>query len=239
MAAATERRPSGGWRGGARPCRSVLAARTGWRMLAGVRVALAAVLAGGVAAAGPARAAPPAAGKAAPPPLWIGVFDPKVPSHPPWDNPKLTPVAHGGAVRVLTPDHGPAASGDVVVVHVLLGKTAPGKVDRGAVVLSEFAFDQRDGDDGVIVMPAGTPVAFVAASKADVAAVRATLIHTEALTGVRRALDGLELGAIDVDADGKADLIATYGCTTWFNGACQSRGQFVLVRRGGRWTIVE
>lgn len=167
------------------------------------------------------------------------MFDPKLPAHPPWDNAKLTPVAHGGAVRVLASDRGPAASGDVVVVHPLLGKTAAGKVDRGAVVLSEFAFDQRDGDDGVIVLPGSTPVAFVAPSKPDVAAVRAALVRTEALAGVRKALDGVELGAIDVDADGKADVIATYGCTTWFDGACQSRGQFVLVRRGGRWTIVE
>jgi hypothetical protein len=127
----------------------------------------------------------------------------------------------------------------VVVVHPLLGKTAAGTVDKGAVVLGDFAFDQRDGDDGVIVLPGGTPVAFVAPTRADVAAVRAMLVRTEALAGVRRALDGLELGAIDVDADGKADMIATYGCTTWFDGACQSRGQFVLVRRGGRWTIVD
>jgi hypothetical protein len=198
---------------------------------------VAAVLVGGVAAAAPA----PATGKAAAAPLqlWIGVFDPRLPVHPPWDNPKLTPVSHGGAVRVLAPDQGPAASGDVVVVHPLLGKTALGKVDKGAVVLAEFAFDQRDGDDGVIVLPGATQVAFVAPSKADVAAVRATLVRTEALAGVRRALDGLEFGAVDVDADGKADVIATYGCTTWFDGACQSRGQFVLVRRGGRWAIVE
>jgi hypothetical protein len=176
---------------------------------------------------------------AAPAQLWIGVFDPKLPAHPPWDNAKLTPVSHAGAVRVLAPDHGPTASGDVVVVHPLLGKSAAGTVDKGAVVLSDFAFDQRDGDDGVIVLPGGTQVAFVAPSKADIAAVRATLVRTEAMSGVRRALDGLELGAIDVDADGKADVIATYGCTTWFDGACQSKGQFVLVRRGGRWAIVE
>jgi hypothetical protein len=196
-------------------------------------------LLGGVATAAPAPSVKPEAGKPAAPPLWIGVFDPRLPAHPPWDNAKLTPVVHGGAVRVLAPDRGAAASGEVVVVHPLLGKAATGKVDNGAVALAEFAFDQRDGDDGVIVLPGGTPVAFVAPSKADVAAVRATLVRTEALAGVRRALDGLELGAVDLDADGKADVIATYGCTTWFDGACQSRGQFVLVRRGGRWAIVE
>jgi hypothetical protein len=209
-------------------------------MLVGVRVVLAAVLLGGVAAAAPVPAVQSEAAKPpAQPPLWIGVFDPRLPAHPPWDHAKLTPVVHGGAVRVLAPDRGAAASGDVVVVHPLLGKLATGKVDKGAVALADFAFDQRDGDDGVIVLPGGTPVAFVAPSKADVAAVRATLVRTEALAGVRRALDGIELGAVDLDADGKADVIATYGCTTWFNGACQSRGQFVLVRRGGRWAIVE
>jgi hypothetical protein len=191
------------------------------------------------AAAKPVGASGP--GKPAPPPLqvWIGVFDPKLPAHPPWDNTKLTPVAHGGVVRVLTPATGAAASGEVVIVHPLLGKAAAGKVDKGAVDLAEFAFDQRDGDDGVIVLPGGTPVGFVAPSKTDVAAIRATLVRTEALAGVRRALDGLELAGVDVDGDGKADVVATYGCATWFDGSCQSKGQFVLARRGARWAIVE
>jgi hypothetical protein len=185
--------------------------------------------------------AAPAGKPAAPPPLpvWIGVFDPRLPVHAPWDNVKLTPVAHGGAVRVLTPESGAAASGEVVIVHPLLGKTATGKVDKGAVVLADFAFDQRDGDDGVIVLPGGTTVALVAPTKADVAAIKATLVRTEALAGVRRALDGIEVGAVDVDGDGKADVVATYGCAAWFDGACQSRGQFVLARRGARWAIVE
>jgi hypothetical protein len=203
-----------------------------------MRIALASLLLGGVAAATPASP-PGKAAPAAPLAIWIGVFDPGLPVHPPWDNAKLTPVAHGGAVRVLTPSNGPAASGDVVIVHPLLGKVATGKVDKGAVAVAEFAFDQRDGDDGVIVLPGGTPVAFVAASKADIAAVRSTLVRTEALAGVRRALDSLELGAIDVDGDGKADVIATYGCAAWFDGGCQSKGQFVLARRGARWTIIE
>jgi hypothetical protein len=195
-----------------------------------------------VAAAAPAAKVPPAkpvGASTALPPMWIGVFDPKLPAHPPWDHPKLTPVPHGGAVRVLAPERGLAASGDVVIVHPLLGKVATGKVDKGAVAVAEFAYDQRDGDDGVIVLPGGTAATLVAASKADIAAVRATLVRTEALAGVRRALDGVELGAIDVDGDGKADVVATYGCAAWFDGSCQSKGQFVLVRRGARWTIVE
>jgi len=200
-----------------------------------------AVLGGGVAAAAPApKPAAPAAKPSAPLQVWIGVFDPKLPAHPPWDNAKLTPVAHAGSVRVLTPGGGAvAAAGDVVIVHPLLGKTAAGKVDKGAVELAEFAFDQRDGDDGVIVLPGGTAVAFVAPGKAEVAAIKMTLVRTEALAGVRRALDGLELAGVDVDSDGKADVVTTYGCAAWFDGSCQSRGQFVLARRGARWVIVE
>ena len=204
-----------------------------------MRIVLAVALVGAVAAAAVAGPGAPGGKLPAAQQVWIGVFDPGLPVHPPWDNSKLTPVVHGGAVRVLTPSSGPPASGDVVIVHPLLGKVAAGKVDKGAVALTDFAFDQRDGDDGVVVLPGGTQVAVVAPGKGDVAAVRATLVRTEALAGVRRALDGLELGAIDVDGDGKADVIATYGCAAWFDGACQSRGQFVLVRRGARWTIVE
>jgi hypothetical protein len=191
----------------------------------------AAVWLGGGAAALPAPKAPP--------PVWIGVFDPKLPAHSPWDNPQLTPVPHGGAVRVLAPESGPAASGDVVIVHPLLGKTATGKVDHGMIALAEFAFDQRDGDDGVLVLPGGTAVALVSPSAADVAAVKATLVKTETLAGVRRAVAGIELAAIDIDGDGKADVVTTYGCAAWFDGSCQSKGQFVLVRRGARWAILD
>jgi hypothetical protein len=91
----------------------------------------------------------------------------------------------------------------------------------------------------VIVLPGGTAVAFVAPSKTDVAAIKATLVKTDALAGVRRALIGLEVGAIDIDGDGKADVVATYGCTAWFDGSCQSKGQFFFVRRGARWVFLE
>jgi len=194
----------------------------------------AAVVLGGGAAAAPAPKAP-----LPPPPLWIGVFDPRLPTHAPWDNDKLTPVPHGGVVRVLAPDRGPTAAGDVVIVHPLLGKVAAGKVDKGTVALPGFAFDQRDGDDAVIVLPGGTAVTVMAPSAADVAAIKAVLVKTDMLAGVRRALAGLELAAIDVDGDGKADVVATYGCTAWFDGSCQARGQFFVARRGARWVILE
>ncbi|HEY0191973.1 MAG TPA: hypothetical protein VGC42_12725 [Kofleriaceae bacterium] len=176
---------------------------------------------------------------APPPPVWLGVFDPKLGAHPPWDNPRRTPVDHGGAVRVLTSADRPPASGDVIVVHPLLGKTAAGKIEGGAVAIAAFAYDQRDGDDGVVVVPAGTPVALVALSKADDAAIRATLMKGEALAHVKRALAELEAAGVDLDGDGKADLAMTYGCSAWFDGSCQSRGQFVLTRAGARWAIVD
>jgi hypothetical protein len=216
-----------------------------------VKVLLIAMLAGGVAAAAPVAKAPAArppaarspakaAAVAALPPMWIGVFDPKLPVHPPWGgNGKLTPVAHGGVVRVLTPESGAAAAGEVVIVHPLLGKMASGKVEKGTVALADFAFDQRDGDDGVIVLPGGTAVAFVAPSKPDSAAIAALIVKTDAIAGVRRALAGIEVAGVDVNGDGKADIVTTYGCTAWFDGSCQSRGQFVLVRRGVRWALVE
>ena len=142
-------------------------------------------------------------------------------------------------MRVLASDAGPPPPGDVVVVHPLLGKVATGKLDRGLVALGDFAYDQRDADDGVLVLPGGTQAALVAPSKTDVAAIKATLIRTDTLAGVRRAVDGLELAGVDIDGDGQADIVTTYGCAAWFDGSCQSHGQFVLVRRGARWAIIE
>jgi len=189
---------------------------------------------GGVAVAAPASKPAPK-----PPSLWLGLFDPKLPAHAPWGTGKLTPVAHGGTVRVLTPQTGDAASGDAVVVHALLGKTATGKVDKGQIALADFAFDQRDGDDGVLVFPADAKIAFVEPSKTDVLLIKQTLVRTESLAGVKKALVGIEIAGVDSDGDGKADIAVTYGCNTWFDGACQSHGQFVLQRRGARWLAIE
>lgn len=190
---------------------------------------------GGVAAAGPATRLP----VKTLPPVWIGVFDPRTGVHAPWDNDKRTPVEHGGTVRVLTPSDGAPATGDVLVLHPLLGKAAPGKVDKGQIALAEFVYDQRDGDDGVVIVPAGTPVAFVALARPDDAAIRAALMKGEALAHVKRALAGLELAGVDLDGDGKPDLATTYGCSAWFDGSCQSKGQFVLTRTAGRWGIMD
>jgi hypothetical protein len=191
-------------------------------------------------AGGAARVAKPEKKPAAPakPSVWIGVFHPAIPAHDPWTNDKLTPMVKGGSVRVLSPsDGGAAASGEVVIVHPLLSKVANGTIANGAVALAEFAYDQRDGDAGVLVLPGGTKVAVVPTTKEDAAAIRARLARNEALAGVRKALVGLEIATIDSDGDGKADLAVTYGCTQWAGGTCQAHGQFFLAKRAGRGWI--
>lgn len=188
-------------------------------------------LAASAVAAQPARPTPTA------PPLWIGIFDPQLPPHPPWTNTQRTDVPHAGVVRVFAPETGDAATGEVVVVHPLLARSARGTVERGVVALRDFAYDQRDNDDGVLVLPAATPIAFVAPSTADTAAIKAILLRTDALARVKRALANLELAGLDTNADGKPDIVTTYGCAAWFDGNCQARGQFVLIRRANRWQL--
>ncbi len=178
--------------------------------------------------------APPAASAA-----WVGTFageghtacaeceDPKV-------------IARGGSVRVLTPSDGsPAANGDVIVVSPLLGAIARGHVDGGKVALPWFVDDARDSDDGVLVLPAGTQARLVVPAKGDEAQIRAALLRDETLAGIKKSLAKLEIGAIDVDGDGRADFAVTYGCSAWNDGSCQSRGQFFLVRHGMRWDEIE
>jgi hypothetical protein len=201
------------------------------------------LLAGTASAERAARTKAPdksAAKASAKPLVWIGVFHPQIAAHDPWTNDKLTSVAKGGSVRVLSPSDGSAAAtGDVVVVHPLLDKIATGVVANGTVALTDFAYDQRDGDDGVLVFPAGTKATVVAPSKDDVAQVRARVARNDALSGVRKALVGLEVGTVDIDGDGKADYAVTYGCSQWADGHCQSRGQFFLAKRGGRWVDLD
>jgi hypothetical protein len=75
---------------------------------------------------------------------------------------------------------------------------------------------------------------------ADVAAIQARLLRLDVFgPGVRQALAGMELAGLDLDRDGRADVAATYGCNGWSEGACQSHGQFFLVRRGERWLEIE
>ena len=146
----------------------------------------------------------------------------------------------GGSVRVLRPaDGSPAASGDVVVVSPLLGAITPGHVAAGQVALAWWIDDARDADDGVLVLPAGARPHLAVPTKADDTEIRAAILRNETLAGIKKALAKLEVGAIDVDGDGRADFAVTYGCSAWNDGACQARGQFFLVRHGARWDEIE
>ncbi len=188
---------------------------------------------------GVAAATPTSSSKARP--AWVGVFR-ATPADlepcPACDKP--TVVGHAGTVVVLTPGEGtPAPTGDVTLVQPLVGMNLEGHLDRGRVDVPLFAIDRREGADAVLVLPAHTTVVFVEPSKADIAAIRAALLRNEVLSRVKRALDGLEIGAIDVDGDHKADFAVTYGCNAWADGQCQSHGEFLLASRGNSWVEIE
>ena len=173
-------------------------------------------------------------------PVWIGTFTPDTAEPACVDCAKPTIVPRAGTVRVLTPsDDTPAANGEVVMINPLLGVVAHGKVEQGKVHVPWFNFDRRDSADGVIVLPAGTEPSLIPASKLDVLAIQQALMRNEVLSGVRRALAGLEIGAFDIDGDGKADFAVTYGCNAWADGVCQSHGQFFLARRGTKWIEID
>ncbi len=189
--------------------------------------------------AAPAAAAP-ASFKA-----WLGTFEPaqRVESCSDCKAPRVVP--RPGTVRVLPPaDGAPPPDGDVVIASPLLGLVVHGRVDGGRVAMPYFAFDQRDSDDGVIVLPADTVARFVVPSPADVTAIKAALVRDDALSiGQRatalKALRDTEVAVLDLDGDGKPDVAATYGCNSWGDGSCQSRGQFFLARQGTKWVEIE
>jgi hypothetical protein len=172
--------------------------------------------------------------------VWIGTFAPDrvQPACGDCAKPEIAP--HAGVVRVLTPaDDTPPASGDVLVVSPLLGVIVRGHVDQGRVAIPWFNFDRRDSADGVLVLPANAEPTLVTPTKLDVIGIEQAVLRDEVLAGVRRALIGLEIGAVDLDHDGKADLVVTYGCNAWADGGCQSHGQFFLVRRGAKWVEID
>ncbi|HEY0255595.1 MAG TPA: hypothetical protein VGC41_28895, partial [Kofleriaceae bacterium] len=80
---------------------------------------------------------------------------------------------------------------------------------------------------------------FLTPSAADIKSIRAALGKNDALSHVKRALDHLEIGAVDTDGDGRADVALTYGCTVWGDGQCQVFGQFALVATKGIWKEVD
>lgn len=189
-----------------------------------------------------AAAAPPK-----PPPepaAWVGVFRPAPPGVAPCNCDQQTVVAASGEVVVLSRgDEGTVPlpdPGDVTLVQPLLGMNVVAHVSHhGRAPVELFAADRRDGADSVLVLPGDARVAFVSPSPADVAAIRAALLRDDTLAGVKRALAGLEIGAVDVDGDHKADFAVTYGCNAWADGQCQSKGEFLLARRGAVWRELE
>jgi hypothetical protein len=148
-------------------------------------------------------------------------------------------------VRVLPPGEGdPPAEGEVVVASPLVGLALHGKLAAGKVALPWFAVDTRDGATAVLLLPGDAAVRFVVPSAADVLAIKDALVRADELSNgdratALRALRDLEVGALDLDGDHKPDVVATYGCTSYGDGACQRRGAFFLVRHGARWALVE
>jgi hypothetical protein len=141
-------------------------------------------------------------------------------------------------VIILAPGDGTPLPefGDVALVQPLTGMNLVAHVTpHGRVRLPLFAIDRRDGADAVLVLPADSRVAFVAIAPRDVAAIRIVLLRDDVLAGVKRSLVGLELGGVDIDGDHRADFAVTYGCNAWADGACQSKGEFLLMRHGDVW----
>jgi hypothetical protein len=186
-----------------------------------------------VVALGATAAAAPA------PQAWIGQVQPAGEALAPCVDCKLSPVQRGGTLVVLPPKDVAPPVGDVVLVQPLVGIVLGAHVDKGRAALPWFLADRRDGDNGVLVLPAGTAVRVVPAAAADVAQIKAALLRNEVLEHVGKAVAKLEVGAIDIDGDGKADFAVTYGCAAWGDGACQLRGQFMLARRAGKWVELE
>jgi hypothetical protein len=175
-------------------------------------------------------------------PMWIGTFVPTAKAGCTTGCEAAKTVAHPGYVRVLTPPDGkPAAEGRVMVVQPLTYAYGTGIVDKGVITLISFPYDEnRDTDNSVLVVPSGSKAIVVPIGKADIAAIKDTLLaKAEELANVRKSVASLEVAGVDTDGDGKPDLAVTYGCNVWADGSCQSRGQFFLARRGQRWVVIE
>ena len=170
---------------------------------------------------------------------WVGQVQPVGEALAPCTDCKLSPVQRGGNLVVLPPKDVAPPEGEVLLVQPLLGIALVARVDKGRAALPWFLVDRRDGDNGVLVLPAGTSVRIVDATPGDVAQIKAALLRNEVLSHIGKAVAKLEVGAIDVDGDKQADFAVTYGCAAWGDGACQLRGQFMLARRGGKWVELE
>jgi hypothetical protein len=171
------------------------------------------------------------------PTVWLGTFEPAQPVEV---SATREVVARSGTVTALTPAAGsPAPAGPIAVVQPLVGMNIATTLDHGHATLALFGVDRRQYANSVLLVAATLPVKFVVPSAADGKAIRAALAKDEALSGVKRALSDLEIGAIDIDGDGKADYAITYGCTVWGDGQCQVHGQFALAKTNGSWHELE
>jgi hypothetical protein len=174
--------------------------------------------------------------------VWLGVFEPDAAiKRERCSDCALGATARAGTIRALDPgDDRPAAAGDVVAVSPLLGAFARGHLDNKRFAVAWFVDDRRDNDDGVVVLPADTRPVLAVPSKADVAAIGQALLQLEQFgPHVAKALAGMQYAGLDLDGDGRADVVATYGCAQWGDGTCQLVGQVFLVRRGDRWFKIE
>jgi hypothetical protein len=181
--------------------------------------------------------ATPPNGAVVAPTVWLGTFEPAKPVEV---SPTHEVVARGGVVTALTPAAGPSApAGPIAVVQPLVGMNIAATLDHGHATLALFGVDRRQYANSVLLVAPNLDVRFVAPSAADVKLIRAALAKDDALSGVKRALSDLEVGAIDVDGDGKADYAITYGCTVWGDGQCQVHGQFTLAKTSGVWHEME
>ncbi len=196
-------------------------------MLMGMRAVLALIAFAGTATAAPA------------PRGWAGQVSPVGDPLAPCSDCKLSPVQRAGTLVVLPPKDVASPQGDVVIVQPLVGIALTAKVEKGRASLSWFLLDRRDGDNGVLVLPAGATPHIVPATAADIAQIKAALLKNEVLSGIGKSVAKLEVGAVDIDGDKQADFAVTYGCAAWGDGSCQLRGQFFLERRGGKWVELE
>jgi hypothetical protein len=198
-------------------------------------VIAAAVIAATTVPAAAAPTAPPA------PKVWLGVFQPAGGHVQGCVACGLTVAARGGTIRALAPGgDGAPASGDVVAVSPVLGSSARGHLDGDKLAVSWFIADARDNDDGVLLFPSTVTPAVVAPTAGDVLAIKQMLLQREEFgPRVGKAVAGMELAGLDVDGDGRADYVATYGCAQWGDGVCQVSGQVFVARRGDRWMKIE
>ncbi len=135
-------------------------------------------------------------------------------------------------------------AGDVIVVNPLLGAPATGKVEKAKpddyadfrVPLATFTYNSLSTRDaGVFILPATAKVKILKLTGKDKTSLRSA---ARKATGIdKKNANQRELGAIDVDGDGKADLGVAFGCNGFADGECQNEGEIVLVHSGSAWTV--